>query len=747
MEKASRFDPARLGPIGSRIYLDKEGQPLRFEPGPDGRRQIWTGPDNISKVLRDAFLAAEDSRFYEHHGLDPAGILRAIKTNILAGRVVSGASTITQQLARLAYPRPRELWPKLVEAVRAIRIEARLTKDEILNAYLNLVPMGNNLVGVSAAAKLYFGLEPDRLSLAQAALLASLPKAPGRFNPYGPEKARLEDRRSWVLSRMAKLKMITSQEAESAGRHPPLIEPRRFAFEAAHAIDYLEARYSTSGPAIVRTTLDLDLQRRVEAILAAHRVRLGYRGASQAAVVILENQGVKIRTLAGSLGYKAKALGYNNGALALRSPGSTLKPFLYGLALDRGFTAASVLEDTARGYRSPQGEYLPVNYDRRVYGPVHFREALGNSLNLSAVRLLNRIGYEPFYKVLLALGLINRTDRGPDHYGLGLVVGNPEVNLLQLATAYACLANGGNHQPATILGNPGNRPQLRVFSEEGVGIITDILTDPAARTLSFGRVRAMYPDFQVALKTGTSTNYRDCWIVGYTPTHTVAIWVGNFNGTPTWNLSGAVAAGPILEEILKELYPLGSPAGFELPENLSRAAICSHSGQKPGPFCTHQRTELFSSGTEPEKLCEYHKSPTQTHLLPTIFAGWLYDRYRSETQGMYRLAGFNQGLDRIFSKSDSPSPNSTTQVSTDAQVIITSPLDGDRFILAGSRPVIPLTAQATGPLPRITWFVDGHQVATAGPPYRTRWRMTPGPHQIAAVGPNGLGHTIQVYVE
>ena len=409
--------------------------------------------------------------------------------------------------------------------------------------------------------------------------------------------------------------------------------------------------------------------------------------------------------------------GFNDGATAQRSPGSALKPFLYAQALDLGFNPARVMADVDERYRTPRGEFIPANFDRVAQGPITMREALGNSLNLSAVSLLNQIGSPAFYDLLTRLQLINHPERPAEYYGLGLVVGNPEVSLLQLASAYACLANGGVFRPAGCIriGDVGrsetavtphpdplpsrgegikkeagpvssNADSYISFSGEGVKrnlvlIIRKLILIivrarqkiyfrqgssgadlfPAGRLYYQrypGRFSGPGPDVRLfsgdesvlplALKTGTSTHYRDCWAVGYTPEYTLAVWTGNFDGRATAKMSGASASAPILADLAATvIHPERSP-GFAEPPGITRLEICSFSGMLPGPGCQHRRQELFIAGTEPDSVCTYHRSKEPWHRMPTNFAGWLHDRFERQGPGRYRLAGFDPDLTRTF---------------------------------------------------------------------------------------------------
>lgn len=776
LERLSRVDPVGLDPRAGPLVLDRQGRILFLGPGPGGSRLVKLPPGPLPQLVAAAFMAAEDQRFREHPGIDPVAVLRAALSNLSAGRVVSGASTITQQLARLTCPGPRTWSRKAVEMLRSLRIEAALSKEEILRRYLDRVPQGNNLTGVETAALAYFGRPAARLSPAEAAVLASLAKAPGRLNPLGRNRQRLLARRDWVLGRMAALGLISEQEMHASRKEPlflaGLADKRGgFPFRAQHLVNLvLAGKGQETG--VVRTTLDLDRQRQVEQILFSHAGRLRAGGARQAAAVILDNRGPEVLALAGSLHYGPQDGGYNNGAAAWRSPGSALKPFLYALALDRGFTAASVLEDMERRYRIPGGEFHPANFDRVAHGPVSFREALGNSLNLAAVRLLNLVGQEQYYETLARLGLINRPDCGPEHYGLGLVVGNPEVSLLQLAGAYACLANRGVYRTPRLLLDQPPGEEVTVFSEEAAFIVNDILADSLARSRVFGGSPAMNPAFPLALKTGTSTRYRDCWVVAYSLRYTLAVWVGNFDGRPTARQSGATAAAPIMAEMAAALFAAAPPEPFPRPQGVARARVCSFSGLRPGPACAHPVEELFVAGTEPARECTYHQERSPWHRLDTAYAGWLQERHEQGAAGRYRLAGFAPDLHRVFRPgtardanppaagpippggmavrgSPSWSPPSFAAPEAGNRVNIVYPLHGDCFLLAPRKGEVEITLKALGRgrVQQVSWFVDGREVGAVGPPYRLTVTLGRGRHTLTALGPDGLGDTVEVSVQ
>ncbi|MFZ5449784.1 MAG: penicillin-binding protein 1C [Thermodesulfobacteriota bacterium] len=781
LEAVSRLDQEALMLRPGPLVLDREGRILRLVPEFQGRKLVILPEGEVPPVVSAAFVAAEDQRFWHHPGIDPLAILRAAATNLTHGRVISGASTIPQQLARLIYPGPRSYYRKLVEMARSLRLSIRYSKEEILRQYLNRVPLGSNLMGVEAGAWAYFGKTASNLTYGEAATLAALVKAPSALNPYGPNRDRLLVRQRWVLSRMAQLGYLSSQEFQACQAEPPRFRghgprPPAFPFEAPHFVNLVLAREkSASGPQRLWTTLDLPLQRRAQAIVSSHQARLKKAGASQAAAVIVDNTSREVLALVGSCAYSPRDQGYNNGAAAWRSPGSTLKPFLYGLALDQGFTSASVLEDVERRYRTPRGEFIPSNFDRVSHGPVSFREALGNSLNLSAVHLLNLVGPETYYDTLANLNLINRPEFSPDHYGLGLVVGNPEVSLLQLAAAYASLGHRGSFAPLRLTLDAPRQAGTPIFSPQAAFIISDILSDPMARARIFGGAVAMNPPYRLAIKTGTSTRYRDEWAVGYTPEYTLAVWVGNFDGRPTVGLSGATAAAPIVADLAAVLFAGAPPAPFKKPAGVIAAEVCAFSGLNPGPGCVHQRREFFITGTEPQTVCTYHHRKEPWHRIPANFAGWLHQRFDKGGEGRFRLADFDQDLRKTFASPVAAGPKanasrrhpegaviaglpSTNFVANLAsarsdglalQVSISSPLNGDRYLLPPHSEVIRLTGKARcrDPLKKVNWFVDGLEVAATGPPYELLLELGRGRHRITVVGPGNQGDSVEVFVQ
>ncbi|MFA6148626.1 MAG: penicillin-binding protein 1C [bacterium] len=774
-------------------FSDRNGVPLRILQDARGERHLWVPASAIPETVKRAFLAAEDKRFFLHPGFDPLAIARAARANLRGGRIVSGASTITQQVARILHPRPRGYEAKLIEVLQAVRIEMILTKEEILEQYLNRVPLGNNLRGVEIASRVYFGKGVRDLTVAEAALLASLPKAPGRLDPYGPRRAALLARKEWVLSRMAECGFLDEETRARAGRERLVIRPFAFPFGAPHVVELLLAR-GVRGPGEHRTTLDARLQEDVERIVASQKERLSPRKVGQAAVLVVQNKTMEVLASAGSLAYGSKDRGFNDGTVARRSAGSTLKPFLYALALDEGLTAATLLNDTLQAYATPRGDYRPDNFDRKEYGPVTLRVALANSLNISAVRTLEALPPGRFERLLAAADLLPRRGDRAGEFGLGLAIGNPEVRLTSLTAAYAMLANGGEHRPLRYLLSDPGAPPRRLLSREASYIVSDILSDPSARLPAFGAPPEFDLPFRVSIKTGTSTEYRDGWIVGYTPDYTVGVWTGNFDGKPGVGSTGASAAAPILRQVLELLHGPDPPVAPPPPPGVEEAEVCGLSGMKPGPECRHVSREFFFRDAIPERTCAFHREDGDHHRLPVAFARWLSRKHRAGAAGGYRLAGFPDALDALFGEtpdgagappessgirirtdvaaeapgrnpvppSDSPresSPRFTIGMLADGgadlpteargEIRILYPLPRDRFLFprAEDPGEIPFEALPSEPVPYVDWYVDGKHLARAGPPYDARWKPERGKHRILAATPGRQGADVTITVE
>jgi penicillin-binding protein 1C len=707
---------------------DRFGRELRTTRAPDGSRGGWLALEQMDADLIAAFLAAEDHRFHRHSGVDLRALARAGWTNLTSGRIVSGGSTITMQLARMLRPTPRTVWGKVRQALWALRLERRLTKPAILEQYLNRVPLGQAAVGVQAASALYFGAAASDLSLGQAALLAGLARAPSSDNPLvSSSRARL--RRAQALDRLVELGFATAAAAERAGVEPLLQRQRAAPFLAPHfttrILSWAE-RQNIRTAGTWRTSLDLSLQMELEREVRHAVETLADRGARHAAAVVLDNRSGEILAWVGSPDFWADTAGQVDMVLSARQPGSALKPFLYALAFDRGGTPASVLPDIARVYRTGTGPYRPRNYDRRFHGPVRAREALGSSYNIPAVELASRLGVGSLLHVLRGAGFAS-LGRSADHYGLGLALGNGDVTLLELANGYRGLVNLGLWRPyawrAGAAAAP-SAPRRRFATELSAALVLDILADPVARIPGFGLESALDFPFPVAAKTGTSRHFTDNWAVGATAGFTVAVWVGNFSGRPMEGVSGVSGAGPLLHRAVlatARRYPTGA---LPSPGSLGAVAarICRLSGAIPHAACPTS-TEWFAPGREPGRTCGWHDD-TGAVALPLEYTEWVE---RSE-------------LPRAAAQATA----SGARLAPDGFHIV-SPRDGDVYRLPpgveARYATVALRFAGGSPGAVVRWAVDGV------PHRESRWELRPGRHRVSAVSTAGDSAEVTVRVE
>ncbi|MCG3202212.1 MAG: Monofunctional biosynthetic peptidoglycan transglycosylase [Gammaproteobacteria bacterium] len=529
-----------------------------------GRRLEWTPLEAISPALIEAVVRAEDRRFREHHGVDWLGTAAALWSNVTGEGARRGASTITMQLAAQLDPalRPRDgkrtPGQKWAQMQRARGLERTWTKAQVLEAYLNLVTYRGELQGVAAASRGLLEKEPGGITRPEAALLAALIRAPNA-------DAVLVARRACTLDAQmrargdpaARCRRIEALARTVVGRAPHLRPSVALAPHVARLL--LEA-----GSESVRSTIDAAVQRHAGEVLRHQLQQLTGRNVRDGAVLVVDNASGRVLAYVGNAGINAEAV-YVDGVRAMRQAGSTLKPFLYGLAIDqRRMTAASLLQDSPVNLRTPTGLYVPQNYDREFRGWVSARTALASSLNVPAVRALMLVGVETFADQLRRLGFAGVTESG-DYYGYSLALGSAEVSLWQLVNAYRTLANGGRYGAMSLQPDDGaaRAPSREVMTAGAAFIVGDILADRGARAATFGLDNPVALQFPAAVKTGTTKDMRDNWCIGYSQRHTVGVWVGNFNGEAMHGVSGITGAAPVWAEVMRYLHQgrrLAAPA-------------------------------------------------------------------------------------------------------------------------------------------------------------------------------------------
>ena len=708
------------------MVVDRHGRPLARGTLADSSRSRPVALAEIPADLIACTLAAEDKRFYDHAGVDWLATARAALDFMAHRRVISGASTLTQQLVKIAAsPRPRTPLAKLHEALAARHLEQLWTKSQILTAYLNRLDYGNLRTGAAEAARGYFQKPLADLSLAECALLAGLPQAPSRLNPLRHPQPALA-RRNLVLQRLA-----ASPHADPARIAAALAEPLGLRpLQETQLAPWLTCQALTGSPAIIRTTLDLELQRDLEAVVREEVSKLRDANLRHAAVVVIDNPTRQILALVTSAAWGDPRGGQLNGALVPRSPGSALKPFTYLLAIERGHrTPGSILADIPSPFRTPQGLDLPENYDHAYRGPVTLRCALACSLNVPAMRELNALGGPaPLYHLLTSLGV---TTLGPDPAagGLGLTIGNAPVRLLELANAYATLASGGHHQPPVLFPGqaaPGAGFQLP-FAATSFYLIGDILADPAARAPAFPPGGPLDLPFRCAVKTGTSSDFRDNWCLGFTPEFTVGVWAGNFENQPMKGLSGVSGAGPVFHRAMLRLHRDHPPTWFARPDGLVEVVLDARTGKRvpADPADPRQRPELVPAGQVPPAATACDCDASGKALLDPTYAGWFASRH-NQRRGELAL---------------DPAP----ALSVPLQVI--TPEDGATFLLD---PEIPSGSDQLRPVTNLPgtarWSSPSLQIDPATP--EPVIHLTPGTHNLTATDPRtGAARTLTLHVK
>lgn len=736
---------------GVRI-LDRHGVLLRTTRAEDGTRGRWVPLTRIDPDLIVAFVAVEDRRFWDHHGVDLRAVARAARDNWRSDRIVSGASTISMQTARLLRPAARGWRSKLGEAAWAVRLEWHLSKQAILEQYLNRVHLGQNTAGVAAATRFYMSAEPDEVSVGEAAMLAGLAHAPSRDNPVR-STARAVARRRVALARMVRAGAIPEAVAAEADREPALARRAREPFLAPHfTTRVLQEVPPDAHDATVRTTLDAGLQAALEAEVRQSVALLAERGVRQAAVVVLDNASGGVLAWVGSPDFDDPVTGQTDLVTSPRQPGSALKPFLYAMAFDRGTTAATVFADVPTTFNTVSGPYLPRNYDRRFRGPVRAREALASSYNVPAVLLAREHGVGALLHTLHLAGLASLR-RTADHYGLGLALGNGDVTLLEVANGYRALANGGRyrgwHWRLDETAAPGDG--RKVVSAGAAALTLDILADPAARVPGFGVQTPFDFPFPVAVKTGTSRHFTDNWAIGVAGAFTVAVWAGDVSGRPMQGVSGVTGAGPLLHRAVMVTAARVAPGVLVTPADagLVPAEVCRVSGLLATRECPGVR-EWFLAGSVPREADTWVRGGRVS--LPEAYAEWVAQSgagpgiggaSAAVASGMDAAAAEEAPPERAVARAPREGDARRAAAPAARGFRITSPADGDVYRLPPGVPVDYATValRAAGATGDVRWFVDGvaHE--------RSRWSLRPGPHVIRAVAANGAASEVRIRVD
>jgi penicillin-binding protein 1C len=790
------FDAANLfsGEISS-ILFDRKDRVLRAYLATDDRWRIPVRIDEISPWAIQATLAVEDRRFWTHPGIDPVAVARALLSNLRRGRIVSGASTISMQVAGLSQSRERTFGRKLRQAFRGFQLERARTKQEILELYFTNAPYGGNVCGIEAAARRFFGKSAAELTLPEAALLAGVPQSPSRLRPdRNPEAAAR--RGAHVLRRMAACGFISRAELDRALTQKPVIGAFDTVSQAPHFSDLVHLCYPLEPR--IRTTLDLDIQREAEKLLAARLKTLEGRGVTNGSVIVIDNATGEVRALVGSADYNSvENDGQVNGTLGERSPGSTLKPLIYALAFDSGrMIPATMLFDVPSQFPG----YEPENFDRIFRGPIAADKALAWSLNIPAITVLQEVGVGRMLGFLRSVGI--ETVRDPaGEYGLSLAIGTCGVRLIELANAYAGLARGGEFLPyrirypeygkrsrtidsarewsgrgarrraadtpttgiAAILASEaaksGDRGK-RLLSTGACYFVTRALCDPALRA-----PEGVDPELAglagAAWKTGTSNGFRDAWTIAYDRTYTVGAWVGNFDARPSRALVGAQAAAPVALGMIKRLRSSGGtppPRWPARPDSVRQLVICAETGAPASADCpttaTAECLKTDPGSASPLQTCTIHRrtridADTGEQVCPRCMQG----KRCEERVFAFWPAGVAAWMTQQGMHVGYPPPHfrGCETVSRAPAPRITSPRDGDQFVVTGERMLeaqkVVLEAVAPPTSSRLYWFLDGELVRVVDNGASAFVAPAPGVHSLRCADEYGRADRITFHIE
>lgn len=710
------FFPLRINVSYSTLVTARDGQILHAFLSRDDKWRMYTELSEITPTLRNAIVFKEDKYFWYHPGFNPIALLRAASQNVLTGRRTSGASTITMQTVRLLEPRRRTYGNKLIELFRATQLELHFSKDEILQLYLNLIPYGGNVEGLKSASLLYFGKPPALLSLAELTTLTIIPNRPSSLRLGARNALVVQERNRWL--RRFRASQLFDDAVITDALHEPLTAYRRAApQEAPHLSRRLRAE--NSDQPIIYSTLHPVVQATAERLVQQYANRMRAYDIHNAAVLIVDNQSREVVAYVGSADFTNTFDGGQvDGVRAIRSPGSALKPLLYGLAFDAGsITPKSKLNDVPINFSG----YEPANYDRKFNGPVTAEFALANSLNIPAVTLLREIGTPALVSTLQKAGF-STVKKQAKELGLSMILGGCGVTLEEMTRLYTSFANGGRlvtlrFELPTPLSERPIASDTRLLSPEAAYLITHALTQITRPDLP-NNFDNSYHLPRIAWKTGTSYGRRDAWSIGYNQRYTIGVWVGNFSGVGVAELSGANTATPLLFNLFNTL-DYNSPTGwFRPPKDPSKLAmrlICPETGDVPGEFCTTPVADYCIMGVSRYRRCQHRKAfytnatgtlaycphcqpdsgavrRTYPNLSPEVVAF-----YQSRHIPYEAVPPHNPACERVFDASDTHQNGP----------VITSLNEGSEYFINANHPAeMPLSCQASNDVQTVFWYLN-----------------------------------------
>jgi len=724
---------------------DRQGRFVHAFRAVDGVWRLKTSPDEIPLRLKKILLEKEDRWFAYHPGVNPVALVRAVVQNIASGRRVSGASTITMQLARMLEPKERTIPNKFLEVIRALQLEWVYSKDELLEMYLSMVPLGGNIEGLASASLLYYQTPLERLNIAQLLDLILIPNNPNALRPDRGSDRLLEERRRRA-KRWLEEGLLTQEDSVTIWSTPALAirtPPPRYAPHFA-----LRILQGVPDGGSVRSTIDLDLQQDVETLLSNHLRPWRKLGVQNGAVVVIDNATGGVRAYAGSEAFADEdAHGQVDAVTACRSPGSTLKPFLYALQIERGdLTPRTVLLDTPY---DAEGFYAE-NYDGGYDGVVYADEALQRSLNVPMVRMLKQAGLAGFLQFMDRQGFVSLQAQQP-RLGLSMILGGCGVQLDELTNAFAAFPRGGLWKPLAFLeqGARDTAGTRRVFSKATAYLVTHILSGIERPDLPNNFDYALHLP-QVAYKTGTSYGRHDAWCIGYSAEYTVGVWIGNVTNRGSPELVGSRSAAPLLLDIFTSISTPAKTEIMPVPQEIRQRKVCARSGRPPGPFCHHLIDDLYADGQSSATPCdictEYLVSPdSRTTYCATCLGNHLYRtqvfaQYPAELLHFWKSRGVTQAI-------APPHNPECPRVFAGEGPAILSPTDGMTYYMVARGQQLFLQAGSSVDVRVHRWYVDDRYMGTRQPGEKLFLGIVEGKHAISCLDDRGRLSTVTIEVK
>jgi len=726
----------------STIITDSKGEVINAYLTKDQKWRMKTELNEISPLLRKTIIAKEDKYFYSHPGINPVAMVKAFFKNVFRMKTASGASTITMQVARALEPRKRNIGSKIIETFRAFQLELKYSKREILQMYLNLVPYGGNIEGVKSASILYFNKNPDHLSLAEITALSIIPNRPSSLVIGKNNHLIIQERNKW-LKRFADENVFSKKETEDAAAEP-LTASRA---TVPHFLPHLSYKLKMRGEVIVPTNIIMNTQIKTEKLVEDYVRTLRLKNIKNAAVVVINNKTHKVITYVGSSDFHDTTDGGQvNGAAAIREPGSTLKPLLYGLCIDEGLeTPKMVVTDVGVNYSG----YAPENYDKKFNGYVTVEYALEHSLNIPAVKSLGLLGKD---KLILKLANCDfkQVKKDQNKLGLSMILGGCGATLEELTGLFSAFANDGIYIAPSYTQNDTNQVPKKIISAAADYMITDILS------------RVNRPDFplnwqatehmpKIAWKTGTSYGRRDAWSIGYNKNYTIGVWVGNFSGVGVADLSGGNVATPLLFKIFNTVDYDSDAGWFDLPDDCEQRKVCSETGLLPTDHCSNIVMDYFIPMISSTKQCDNWEETMVSadekisyckNCVPD--AGYKKKWYRIIDPEMQAWMEENK---MVYEKMPPHNPN-CEKIFKEGVPVITSPNNNTEYLInKKDREPLQLTCKTSNDVTKVYWYINNKFYKASSAAEKQFFVPDEGPVKISCTDDKGRNKNIWITVK